>query len=180
MPYKNPQSQKDYYQRNKEKLKLRASNNYKENRADRMEKSKKHYQKIRHLVVTGEGKGHGKGKQFIKGFTPWNKGMGNPSENHKIRTSLEYTLWRKKCFERDNFTCQISGEYGGELVIHHMNNFADFPELRTLSENGITLTKRIHKAFHKKYGVRDNTKEQLKEFSDELFFNPEKTIVIHT
>jgi hypothetical protein len=44
------------------------------------------------------------------------------------------------------------------------NNFAEFPELRTSIENGITLSEKAHKEFHKKYGFRNNTKEQLQEF----------------
>lgn len=113
------------------------------------------------------------------GQRAWNKGINqwqttgnkNPNwkggitpTNHKIRTSLEMKLWRKSCYERDNFTCQKTGEVGGKLVVHHINNFADFPELRTSIENGITLSYKSHKEFHKKYGTRNNTKEQLDEF----------------
>ena len=57
-----------------------------------------------------------------------------------------------------------TGISGGELVVHHINNFADFPELRTAIDNGITLSKKAHQDFHKIYGVRNNTKEQLEEF----------------
>lgn len=89
---------------------------------------------------------------------------GITSESEKIRKSTEYKLFRKYCFERDNFTCQISGQPGGELVVHHINNFADFPELRTSISNGITMTKELHKQFHKRYGVKNNTREQLEEF----------------
>lgn len=85
-------------------------------------------------------------------------------ENHKIRTSLEYKLWVKACMERDNFTCQKTGQRGGDLQVHHINNFADYPELRTSIENGITLSKQSHREFHKIYGVKNNTKEQLIEF----------------
>ena len=89
---------------------------------------------------------------------------GITPENRKIRTSLEIKLWRKACLERDNFTCQKTGQIGGKLVVHHINNFADFPELRTSIENGITLSKEVHIEFHKKYGKRNNTFEQLSEF----------------
>jgi len=89
---------------------------------------------------------------------------GITPENYKIRMSLEMKLWKKACLERDNFTCQKTGERGGRLIIHHINNFADFPELRTTINNGITLSEKTHKNFHKKYGVKNNTLEQLKEF----------------
>ncbi len=99
-----------------------------------------------------------------KGKDHWNwKGGINPI-NDTIRKSLEVKLWRKACMERDNFTCQKTGIRGGELEVHHINNFASFPELRTSIENGITLSKDAHKEFHKIYGKKNNTKEQLDEF----------------
>lgn len=84
--------------------------------------------------------------------------------NVKARKSIEMRLWRNGCMERDNFTCQKTGQIGGKLVVHHINNFADFPELRTSFENGITLSKETHELFHKIYGRRNNTREQLLEF----------------
>ena len=106
------------------------------------------------------------------GKIPWNKGLGNITpENTRTRKSLNYKIWRKACFERDNFTCQIIGEYGGNLIVHHINNFADFPELRFAIDNGITMRKNIHDEFHKQYGYKNNTKEQLLEFTASLNFS---------
>ena len=93
----------------------------------------------------------------------WWKGGITP-KNQKIRQSFESKLWRKTIFERDNFICQKYGIKGGELAAHHINNFADFPELRFAIDNGITLSKKAHQEFHKKYGTKNNTREQLKEF----------------
>lgn len=89
---------------------------------------------------------------------------GVTPENEKIRKSLEYCLWREACMKRDNFTCQKTGQWGGELRVHHINNFSDNPELRTSINNGITLSKKAHQDFHKKYGIKNNTREQLIEF----------------
>ncbi len=88
---------------------------------------------------------------------------GVTTENEKARKSIEYKLWRKSCFERDNWTCQICGQNGGKLVVHHINNFAEFPELRLAIDNGITLCNDCHKEFHKTYGFKNNTREQLKQ-----------------
>ena len=57
-----------------------------------------------------------------------------------------------------------TGQRGGDLQVHHINNFAEFEELQTSIENGITLSKQAHKEFHKKYGYKNNTLEQLIEF----------------
>jgi len=130
--------------------------------------------------------------EFKKGIIPWNKNkklskkhIDNLSKAHigiqagekhpfwkggitpinvKIRNSQEGILWRKAIFQRDNFTCQKYGIRGGQLVAHHINNFADFPELRLAIDNGITLSEKTHKEFHNKYGRNNNTKEQLIEF----------------
>lgn len=125
-------------------------------------------------IQTNTGKTH-----FKKGQVSVNKGKKRPnisgenschwkgglvSENKKIRQSLEIKLWRKSCFERDNFTDQKTGVRGSRLVVHHINNFADFPELRTSISNGITLSVESHREFHKIYGKRNNTREQLLEF----------------
>jgi hypothetical protein len=101
-------------------------------------------------IMTGEHNPKWKG-----GITP---------QNRKIRTSTEFVLWRKACMERDSFICQKTGQWGRSLVVHHINNFADFPELRTSISNGITLSEKAHKDFHHKYGKKNNTKEQLEEF----------------
>jgi hypothetical protein len=82
----------------------------------------------------------------------------------QLRKSLEAKLWKKAVLQRDNFTCQKCGQYGGILVAHHIFNFADFPELRFAIDNGITLCKECHNLFHRKYGKNNNTRSQLEEF----------------
>lgn len=109
---------------------------------------------IKSLKTLGENNGNWKG-----GVSKINR-----SERENIMSTLEYKLWRDACLARDGYTCQVSGQYGRSLVVHHINNWADFPELRTSIENGITLSKEVHLAFHKKYGKKNNTKEQLLEF----------------
>lgn len=89
---------------------------------------------------------------------------GITSINEKIRMGIEWRLWREAVFARDNWTCQKYKTRGGKLHPHHIQNFAQFPELRTSIENGITLSQKAHREFHKKYGIKNNTKGQLEEF----------------
>lgn len=112
-------------------------------------------QKSFEILKSAENRSGEKSHLWKGGITP---------EIRKIRNSKETALWRKACFERDNFTCQATGQLGGRLAVHHINNFADFPELRTSIENGITLSDKSHREFHKEYGRRNNTLEQLQEF----------------
>lgn len=92
----------------------------------------------------------------------WKGGIS--SENHRVRDGIEMGLWREAVFARDNWTCQKTGIKGGTLHAHHIQNFADFPELRFAIDNGITLNKESHMKFHKKYGKRNNTIKQLLEY----------------
>jgi len=84
--------------------------------------------------------------------------------NDTVRHSIEFRLWREAVFARDNWTCQKCKEKGGELHPHHIQNFAQYPELRFAIDNGITFCKKCHKLFHKIFGQRNNTKKQLEEF----------------
>ena len=102
------------------------------------------------------------GKKSGSKHPSWKGGI--TPENKKIRNSTDCKYWRKSCFERDNFTCQKTGQHGGKLVVHHINNFSEFPELRFEITNGITLSHNAHMEFHNKYGRKNNTLEQLNEF----------------
>lgn len=90
---------------------------------------------------------------------------GITQENLKIRAGIEIRLWREAVFARDNWTCQKCGDNsGGNLNAHHIQNFAEVIELRTSIKNGITFCKECHKRFHKIYGRKNNTREQIIEF----------------
>ena len=66
------------------------------------------------------------------------------------RNTLEYKAWRTSVFERDNFTCVVCGQEGGELNAHHIKTFKKHPNLRYETGNGLTLCVTCHRAEHKK------------------------------
>lgn len=70
---------------------------------------------------------------------------GTTNKNTLIRTSLAYKEWRKKVFERDDYTCQMCGARGVQIHADHIKPFALFPELRLDLDNGRTLCVPCHK-----------------------------------
>ena len=82
------------------------------------------------------------GKPFFK-LTGWEKNQ--PEAGRKTR---EYQSWRKRVFERDNYTCQMCGKRGGSLQAHHIERYRSCIEKRTDVSNGITLCVNCHKKVH--------------------------------
>lgn len=95
----------------------------------------------------------------LKQMSDSRKGENNPmwqggkTEKHLlIRMSLEYRLWRKAVYERDNYTCIWCGDNkGNNLEADHIKPFYLFPELRFAIDNGRTLCIECHKTT-KTYG----------------------------
>ena len=76
-----------------------------------------------------KGKHHSPITEFKKGNKPWNRGLlgkNNPfwKENkitpmkQWIRIHTVYQNWRNLVMKRDDYTCQICGERGGNMKIH--------------------------------------------------------------
>ena len=125
---------------------------------------------------------------FLKGQDAWNKGKENlfikgeknpnwnggiSKENETIRGSIKYRIWVDSVFAKDNCQCKKCNEVmmPYKLTAHHILNFAIYKELRFDINNGITFCKNCHKLFHKIYGNRINTKEQIDEFLCHKFSN---------
>jgi hypothetical protein len=87
-------------------------------------------------------------------------------ELNKCRNYLPQSIvWRKRVFERDNYTCQLSGRRGN-VNAHHISAWSKNKRLRFVVSNGITLKQNIHKLFHGLYGRGYNTPKQFREFSE--------------
>ena len=89
----------------------------------------------------------------------WHGGVS--TDNERIRRSIEFRLWREAVFARDGWICQKCKERSDDLHPHHIRNFAEVIELRFAIDNGITFCKECHQEFHKIYGKKHNTIEQL-------------------
>lgn len=86
----------------------------------------------------------------------WNWKGGITPLMRKIRSSIEISEWRKKVFERDNYTCQKCGEkeiVSGKLHAHHPFQVKDLVKYCLFHhifnpDNGITLCKTCHLNLH--------------------------------
>lgn len=116
------------------------------------------------MIASKRGKptsSRGKKRPEFSGSKHWNWKGGRNSVNDTIRKSLEYKLWRKAVFERDNFTCIWCGQRGGKLNADHIKPFAYFPELRFAIDNGRTLCIECHKKTNTFAGKAKKYKESL-------------------
>jgi hypothetical protein len=102
---------------------------------------------------------------------PWHRGNksnfwkgGASSESKICKSSLEYRIFIRKVFKRDNYICRKCKRVGGKLNVHHLKNFSKYFKLRLLPINGVTLCLKCHRAFHRIYGIKNNTIDQIKEY----------------
>lgn len=89
--------------------------------------------------------------------------------NHSFRESIELKEWRKKVFERDDYTCQMchkKSSKGNAVVLnaHHIKKVKDYPLLAFDISNGIALCKDCHlKTFGREEEFEDMFKSILVE-----------------
>ena len=88
----------------------------------------------------------------------WNKKQdkGLSRERTKFANSAAWQLIRKKCFERDNYTCTKCGLRNKRglnksvvLNAHHIKSYKHYPELRLELDNIITLCEDCHYKVHR-------------------------------
>lgn len=87
------------------------------------------------------------------------KGINHPmykkdrSQIKSKRPRHECDLWRKKVFERDNYTCVLCNIRGGNLQADHIKPYSLYPDLRFDIDNGRTLCVICHKKTDT-YGIK--------------------------
>ena len=109
----------------------------------------------------------------------WNHNLTNEHRQH-TRQYPEYKEWRNTVLKRDNYTCQKCFKLGGKLTAHHLESYADNPELRTTLSNGVTLCETCHNNFHHIYGNGNNTKSDFLEWRIYMQITIEKEFYKHS
>ena len=58
---------------------------------------------------------------------------------------FEWKNWRKKVFKRDKHICRMCGYDKGKIIqAHHIKTRKEYPKLKYVVSNGITLCRRCH------------------------------------
>jgi 5-methylcytosine-specific restriction endonuclease McrA len=79
----------------------------------------------------------------VSGERHWNWKGGVSRAYKDGYYSVQYKTWRRKVFERDDYTCQECGARG-YITAHHKKSFAHYPKLKYVLDNGITLCESCH------------------------------------
>lgn len=96
----------------------------------------------------------------------YNKDLTN-EDRERGRNFEDYYNWRKIVLSINGYKCKKCGcnsSKDNRLHTHHILNYSSHPELRTDVNNGIVLCKKCHYNFHKIYGQRNNTQDQISIF----------------
>lgn len=113
------------------------------------------------------------GKYFRGENNPqWNNSLSY-QDRIKSRSLFEYSDWRFKVYQRDNYSCKCCGDNaGGNLNAHHLDGWDKHIDVRFDVNNGITLCSNCHFDFHSIYGFGNNTKQQFEEYIEDLQKRP--------
>lgn len=102
----------------------------------------------------------------------YEKGIGHIEERKTGRDDWakkkygisDFSIARKKCKERDKYTCQFCGCHNN-LTVHHIDGQAYKPELRSELSNLITLCEPCHVSYHHDYLKGElSTKERFAQW----------------
>lgn len=92
-------------------------------------------------------------RNMPKGENHWNWKGGISVQNDK-RDSAEYKQWRLAVYKRDNYCCVKCGSKE-KLNAHHLKSWKNYPQLRYVVANGVTLCEKCHIKYHQENGYDD-------------------------
>ena len=134
---------------------------------------------------------------------------GGVSEvDRTLRNIIEREItWKQDCLEYYNYTCDITGQRGGRLEVHHLTSFStiveDAHKLNNIErkphigdytqedwsiikqyvvdqhcvENGVVLSKDIHTEFHNEYMGSYHVKTTHKDYEEFKRFKQKSSII---
>ena len=98
----------------------------------------------------------------------WIKDRSKLKKSENKQDDIQYMYWRKEVRKRDYNKCRLSNDKcNGRIETHHIFDWINYPELRYIINNGITLC-----AFHHPYG-REKEKRMIPIFQELLSVSEE-------
>jgi len=86
-----------------------------------------------------------KGQNSGKNSVHWIKDRTQLKKSERKDKDVQYIYWAKEVKNRDNWKCRLlSSDCKGRLESHHIFKWKDYPELRYVITNGITLCQFHH------------------------------------
>lgn len=89
-------------------------------------------------------------------------------EDRKNRRLIKgYDQWVKDVYKKNNYTCQKCGcnsNRKNRLNAHHIDGYAENPNIRLDLNNGITFCQKCHMGFHYIYGKKNVNRKQLDNY----------------
>jgi len=109
-----------------------------------------------------------------------NAKKSHKGENHpkwiKDRTKVKWDRSRseerqftKEVMAERNYTCELTGQIGGKLSLHHKKPVWKYPELRYDKGNATIIQKSIHLDFHKEYGWKADELDWVNFLKEEKY-----------
>ena len=147
--------------------------------------TEKHKETLKEL-----GKAKKKDKEWVDAFVERvnrpqiNAKKGHKKENHprwildrtqvkQLRGKGDELDFFKQILEERGYKCEITGEVGGKLSVHHIDSVHLYPEKKFCRGNVVVIKKDIHFDFHKKYGFQWATREKWIDYLIKNYNSPE-------
>jgi 5-methylcytosine-specific restriction endonuclease McrA len=121
----------------------------------------KRMQELAHTVEANAKKGFPK-EQHPK----WIKDRTKVKQN---RNRAEERWFFKSLLAQREFTCQLTGKVGGKLSVHHIKPVWSHPELRYDPENVVVIEQKIHKHFHRVFGLKSRELDWITYVQKKLY-----------
>lgn len=87
------------------------------------------------------------------------------TEREQLRMVPGYRKWVHSVKERAGFACEKCGKVS-DLVAHHIDNYKDFPDLRTVINNGACLCRECHSELHGRCRTEGATRQIFIKFME--------------
>jgi len=101
-------------------------------------------------------------EEWKNGERKYHPNSGFQKGNQLAWKGGRYTIWRRKCLLRDNYTCQVCGLYDKEIMqVDHIKPRKKYPELLWEMTNGRAICPNCHE----RKSIKEKSRYYVEEHS---------------